>query len=89
MFQIAITNLFLLYIYLDLVLISASTSTSTSEVNILNSHNLCIFQARRLKFCMVVDVALLYFFSPSPPLLISGLDFDLSIDLHLEGQYFK
>ena len=90
MFQIAITNLFLLYIYLDLVLTSASTSTSTSEVNILNSHNLCIFQARRLKFCMVVDVALLYFFFlNSPPLLISGLDFDLSIDLHLEGQYFK
>ena len=28
----------------------------SSEVNILNSHNSVIFQARRLKFCMVVHI---------------------------------
>ena len=53
-----VVDLDLPYLYLASVLTSASASTSTSasEVNISNSHNSLIFQARRLKFCMVVDI---------------------------------
>ena len=51
-----VVDLDLLYIFLASVLTSASASTSALEVNILNGHNSLIFQARRLKFCMVVDL---------------------------------
>ena len=56
-----VVDLDLLYIYLASVLTSASAlaSTSASEINILNCHNSLIFQARRLKFYMVVDLDLL------------------------------
>ena len=37
----------------------ASVLTSTSEVNILKSHKSLIFQDRKLKFCMVVDLDVL------------------------------
>ena len=45
-------------LYLASLLTSASSSTSflASEVNISNSHNSLIFQAKRPKFCMVVDI---------------------------------
>ena len=71
-----VVDLDLLYIYLASILTSASASTS--EVNISNIHNLLIFQARRLKFCMVVDLDL-------------GLDLSLVLDLDLDlgGQIFK
>ena len=39
-----VVDVALLYLYL------ASVSTSTLKVNILNSHNSLIFQARKLKF---------------------------------------
>ena len=56
-----VVDLDLPYIYLASVFTSASASTSTSasEVNISNSPNSLIFQARRLKCCMVVDLDLL------------------------------
>ena len=55
-----VVDLDFLYIYLASVLTSASASTliSASEVNVSNSHYSLIFQARRLKFCMVVDLDL-------------------------------
>ena len=57
-----VVDLDLLYVYLASVLTSASASawTLTSEVNILNRHNSLVFKAKRLKFCMVVDLDLLY-----------------------------
>ena len=67
------------------VLTAASTSPLASEVNILNSHNSFIFQARRLKFCMVVDLDLLYIYMASVLTLSLGLD----LNLGLGGQYFK
>merc|ERR1712030_9438 len=49
------------YLYLASVLMSASAS----EVNICNSHNSLIFQARRPKFCKVVDLYLHYLYLAS------------------------
>ena len=62
-----VVDLDLVYLNLASVLISASslTSTSASEINISKSHNSLIFQARRLKFYMVVDLNLLYIFLAS------------------------
>ena len=68
-----VVDLDLFYIYLASVLIAALASTSplTSEVNILNSHNLLIFQARRPKFCNIyifgiVVVVILIRFAHNP-----------------------
>ena len=51
-----VVDLDLLYIYLASIL----TSVLASEVNISNSHNSLIFQAKRLEFCIIVDLHLLY-----------------------------